>query len=147
MNNINIIQDNIIKDFEIFQNDLESIIYYIIDLGRNIPLMDKKYKIERNLIKGCQSNVWLISSLLNEDKIFYYADSNNMITKGLISLLLKIFNNQSYKDIINSNVYFIDKIGMSYVIGSQRINGIYSMIKTIKYYAMLHSIEKKYEKK
>jgi len=132
---INDIQDSIIEEFEILAEDRESTIFYIMELGEKLPQFEEKARVDNNLIKGCQSKVWLYPSL-EDGKVYFYADSNTEITKGLISLLIRIFNGQNPEDIMNTDLYFVEKIGMHLVIGSQRSNGFSSMIKQMKLYAL-----------
>ncbi len=132
---INDIQDSIIEEFEILAEDRESTIFYIMELGERLPQFEEKARVDNNLIKGCQSKVWLYPSL-EDGKVYFYADSNTEITKGLISLLIRIFNGQNPEDIMNTDLYFVEKIGMHLVIGSQRSNGFSSMIKQMKLYAL-----------
>jgi cysteine desulfuration protein SufE len=134
---INTIQDEIIDEFAILGGDKESTIFYIMELGNNLEPLDEKYKTYSNLIKGCQSKVWLEAELSN-DRLILKADSNTDITKGLISLLIRVLSGQLLDDIIDVDLYFIDKIGMHNVIGSQRSNGFASMIKQIKLYAIAY---------
>jgi cysteine desulfuration protein SufE len=134
---INEIQDEIIDEFAILGDDKESTVFYIMELGDNLEPLEDKYRIESNLIKGCQSKVWLNAELLNE-RLVLKADSNTDITKGLISLLIRVLSGQSLDDVINTDLYFIEKIGMQNVIGSQRSNGLASMIKQIKLYAIAY---------
>ena len=135
---INDIQDNIIEEFEILAEDRESTIFYIMELGEKLPQFDEDARVDSNLIKGCQSKVWLYPSL-EDGKVYFYADSNTEITKGLISLLIRIFNGQNPEDIMNTDLYFVEKIGMHLVIGSQQSNGFSSMIKQMKLYALAFS--------
>ena len=134
---INEIQDNIIDEFAILGDDKESTVFYIMELGSNLETLDDKYKVDSNLIKGCQSNVWLDAELVN-DRLVLNADSNTDITKGLISLLIRVLSGQKLDDIINADLYFIEKIGMNNIIGSQRSNGLTSMIKQIRLYAIAY---------
>ncbi|MGK7394044.1 MAG: SufE family protein [Candidatus Cyclobacteriaceae bacterium M3_2C_046] len=134
---INQIQDEIIEEFSILGDDRESVIFYIMELGHKLPPLDDQFKVENNIIKGCQSKVWLITRL-EEDRLFFNADSNTEITKGLISLLIRVLSGQDLNSIINSQLYFIEKIGMHKVIGSQRSNGVASMIKQMKLYAIAY---------
>jgi cysteine desulfuration protein SufE len=134
---INEIQDEIIDEFAILGDDKESTVFYIMELGDNLEPLEDIYRIESNLIKGCQSKVWLNAELLNE-RLVLKADSNTDITKGLISLLIRVLSGQSLDDVINTDLYFIEKIGMQNVIGSQRSNGLASMIKQIKLYAIAY---------
>lgn len=134
---VNEIQDEIIDEFSILGDDMESIIFYIMELGQNLPPLDDKYKVDENIVRGCQSKVWLVTG--NENgRLYFYADSNTEITKGLISLLIRILSGQTMDDIINCELYFIEKIGMRRVIGSQRSNGFAAMIKQMKLYAIAY---------
>ena len=134
---INEIQDEIIDEFAILGDDKESTVFYIMELGSNLEPLEDKYRIDSNLIKGCQSKVWLEAELEN-DRLVLKADSNTDITKGLISLLIRVLSGQSLDDVINADLYFIEKIGMHNVIGSQRSNGLASMIKQIRLYAIAY---------
>lgn len=134
---INEIQDEIIDEFGILGDDRESTIYYIMELGQRLPAMLEEDKVPENIIKGCQSKVWLTTAL-DDDKLRFIADSNTEITKGLISLLIRVLSGQNVDDIINADLYFIDKIGMGQVIGSQRSNGFASMIKQMKLFAVAY---------
>ncbi len=137
MDSINQVQDQIIENFSILGDDRESTIFYIMELGQKLPLLAEEHKIEDNIIKGCQSKVWLITDVVGEN-VLYYADSNTEITKGLISLLIRVLSGQNADEIINSDLYFIEKIGMHQVIGSQRSNGLASMIKQMKIFALVY---------
>ena len=134
---INQIQEEIIKEFSILGDDMESTIFYIMELGNKLEPLEEQYKIESNLIKGCQSKVWLKADM-KDHNLFLKADSNTDITKGLISLLIRTLSTQPLDEIIHADLYFIDKIGMQKVIGSQRSNGLISMIKQIKLYALAY---------
>lgn len=134
---INEIQDEIIEEFTILGDDMESIIFYIMELGQQLPKLPEQYKVEENIIKGCQSKVWLTTSMEN-DKIIFQADSNTEITKGLISMLIRVLSDQSAEAIANADLYFIEKIGMSRVIGSQRSNGFAAMIRQMKLFAIAY---------
>ncbi|AEL28405.1 SufE family protein [Cyclobacterium marinum] len=137
MAEINSIQEEIIGEFEILGDDKESTIYYIMELGDQLPEFPEKDKVEDNIIKGCQSKVWLTSSL-EEGKVHFQADSNTDITKGLISLLIRVLSGQPANEIINADLYFIEKIGMGNIIGSQRSNGLTAMIKQMKLFAIAY---------
>jgi len=128
------IQDEIIADFSLFEDDLESKLFYLMDLGKKLPEMPNEHKSDDYIVKGCQSKVWLFP-VYEEDKLYFEADSNTEITKGLVSLLVKIYNGKTPQEIFNTELYFIEKIGMSRMIGSQRSNGFTSMIKQMKMYA------------
>jgi cysteine desulfuration protein SufE len=131
------IQNSIIENFELFEDDMESILFYLMDLGKKLPAMPEEHKTEEFIVKGCQSKVWLYSSFV-DGKVFFEADSNTEITKGLVSLLVEIWSGQTPEDILNSELFFIEKIGMSRMVGSQRSNGFTSMIKQIKMYALAY---------
>ncbi len=129
------IQDEIIDEFSIFSGDRESTIFYIMELGQKLPPLPEKYKTDEYLIKGCQSKVWL-SAELRDRRVFYTADSNTDITKGLITLLIRVLSGQKPEDIVRADLYFIKKIGMGQIIGAQRSNGLTAMIKQMKLYAL-----------
>jgi cysteine desulfuration protein SufE len=132
---INEIQDEIISEFSLLEGDMEMTIFYIMELGQKLPEMNEADKIEANVVKGCQSKVWMIASYEN-DKVYFIADSNTAITKGLVSLLIRIFNGQTPDAILESGLYFMQKIGMERFIGTQRSNGFAAMIKQMKLYAL-----------
>jgi cysteine desulfuration protein SufE len=132
---VNEIQDEIIEEFSLLDGDMEMTVFYIMELGQKLPDMLEADKTEDNIVKGCQSKVWLTAKFEN-DKIHFTADSNTAITKGLVSLLIRIFNGQSPEDILNANLYFMQKIGMERFIGTQRSNGFAAMIKQMKLYAL-----------
>ena len=129
------IQNEIIENFELFDGDMESTLFYLMDLGKKLPAMEESLKTEDNIVKGCQSKVWL-NAKFEKGLVIFDADSNTEITKGLISLLIQVWNKQTPDEILNSELFFIDKIGMSRMIGSQRSNGFASMIKQMKMYAL-----------
>lgn len=131
------IQNEIIDEFSILSGDKESTIFYIMELGQKLEPLDEKFKTEENIIKGCQSKVWLTADL-EDDRIIFNADSNTDITKGLISLLVRIFSGQRVDDIIDADLFFIEKIGMGSIVGSQRSNGLTAMIKQMKLYALAY---------
>ncbi|WP_194974244.1 SufE family protein [Aquiflexum lacus] len=137
MNTIQDIQNEIIDEFGILGDDKESTIYYIMELGAKLPEFPESEKTEENIIKGCQSKVWLTTQE-NEDKIVFLADSNTDITKGLISLLIRVLSGRKPQEILHAQLDFIDKIGMGNIIGSQRSNGLAAMIKQMKLYALAY---------
>lgn len=110
---------------------------YIIDLGKNMPLIDEKFKTNENLIKGCQSKVWLNVEYV-DDKLIFTADSDAIITKGIVAILIRAYSNQSPQDIIDAGVDFIEKIGLNQHLSQTRANGLSSMIKQIKLYALAY---------
>lgn len=132
---INQIQDEIISDFSLLDGDMEMTVFYIMELGQKLPDMPESEKKEENIVKGCQSKVWLAGSL-DGNKVCFRADSNTAITKGLVSLLTRIFNGQTTEDILNADLYFMKRIGMDRFIGTQRSNGFAAMIKQMKLYAL-----------
>lgn len=134
MKSINEIQEDIIEEFSLLQGDMESTVFYIMELGNQLPPLDEQYKMAENMVKGCQSKVWLTTKFV-DGKIYFMADSNTDITKGLISLLIRLWDARTPEEILQSDLYFIPKIGMNKVIGSQRSNGFASMIKQMKQYA------------
>jgi cysteine desulfuration protein SufE len=142
MTDINTVQNEIIDEFEILGDDKESTIYYIMELGDKLDAFPESERTEENIIKGCQSKVWLTTTFEN-DKIIFLADSNTDITKGLISLLIRVYSGRRPSEIINSDLYFIDKIGMGNIIGSQRSNGLAAMIKQMKLYAIAYQTKSK----
>ena len=131
------IQQNLIEDFSFFE-DWTQKYEYMIELSKSLDKMDSSLKNDNNLIKGCQSKVWLNAELKN-GKINFQADSEAIITKGIIAILLMVFNNKKPDQIIKSDVFFIEKIGLKEHLSPNRANGLYSMIKQIKYYAIAYS--------
>ncbi|MFC3414123.1 SufE family protein [Algoriphagus hitonicola] len=129
------VQEEIVGEFEILGDDRESTIFYIMELGGNLEEFPESERKDENIIKGCQSKVWLTAEE-NDGKIHYLADSNTDITKGLISLLIRVLNHRKPEEIIHAELNFIDRIGMGNIIGSQRSNGLASMIKQMKLYAI-----------
>jgi cysteine desulfuration protein SufE len=132
---INEIQDDIINEFSLLDGDMEMTVFYIMELGQKIPEMPASEKTEDNIVKGCQSKVWM-SARMEDGKLFFNADSNTAITKGLVSLLLRVFNGQSPEAILAAELYFMSRIGMERFIGTQRSNGFAAMIKQMKLYAL-----------
>ncbi len=131
------LQNEIIDEFSILGDDRESAIFYIMELGQSLPELNDEHKIEENIIKGCQSKVWLTADLKGE-RILFNADSNTDITKGLISLLIRVLSGQTIDAVLKADLYFIEKIGMGRFIGSQRSNGLVAMIKQMKMYALAY---------
>lgn len=134
---VNEIQDEIVNEFSLLDGDREMTVFYIMELGQKLPDMPEEVKTENNIVKGCQSKVWLTADL-EKDKINYVADSNTAITKGLVSLLVRVFNGQTPESILNADLYFMSKIGMERFIGTQRSNGFAAMIKQMKLYALAY---------
>lgn len=132
---INEIQNEIINEFSLLDGDMEMTVFYTMELGQKLPPMKEEDKTEDNIVKGCQSKVWLTAKLENE-RIHFSADSNTAITKGLVSLLVRILSNQKPADILEADLYFMKEIGMERFIGTQRSNGFAAMIKQMRLYAM-----------
>tara|TARA_Y100000816_G_scaffold173277_1_gene124597 strand:- start:2756 stop:3172 length:417 start_codon:yes stop_codon:yes gene_type:complete len=130
-------QKDIIDNF-LFFDDWTQKYEYIIELSKDLESMSKELKNEDNLIKGCQSKVWLHAEL-NDGKINFLADSEAIITKGIISILLNVFNNRTPDEILSSNMDFIEKIGLKEHLSPNRANGLSSMYKQIKFYAIAFS--------
>lgn len=128
-------QEAIIEEFEMLEGDREAMIFYIMELGQNLPDFPESARSDENLISGCQSKVWLTTNFEN-DKVVFLADSNTDVTKGLISLLIRVLSNRTPDEILNADLNFVEKIGMSQVIGSQRSNGFTAMVKQMKMYAL-----------
>lgn len=137
MSSIQDIQNEIIEEFAILGDDKESTIYYIMELGGQLPQFPEEERLEENIIKGCQSKVWL-TTREDGDRILFLADSNTDITKGLISLLIRVLSGRTPQEILKADLDFIDKIGMGNIIGSQRSNGLSAMIKQMKLYALAY---------
>jgi cysteine desulfuration protein SufE len=129
------IQEEIISEFALLDGDQEMTVFYIMELGQKLPEMPASAKTEDNVVKGCQSKVWLTAQLIGNN-VHFQADSNTAITKGLVSLLLRIFNGQPPETILNSELFFMHRIGMERFIGTQRSNGFAAMIKQMKLYAL-----------
>ncbi|OEK01430.1 Fe-S metabolism protein SufE [Roseivirga sp. 4D4] len=135
---INQIQDEIIDEFSMLDGDMEMTISYIMELGEQLPEMTEANKTEDNIVKGCQSKVWMKAGL-EDGKVEFEADSNTAITKGLVSLLVRILSGKSPQEIIDADLYFIDKIGLNRFIGTQRSNGFGAMMKQMKIYGLAFS--------
>jgi len=140
MKSINDVQDKIIEDFSVLDGDMEMIIGYIMELGSKLPDFPENERTEENIVKGCQSKVWLIADMQG-DKIVYQADSNTAITKGLVSLLLTILSGQNPDDVLTADLYFKARIGMNRFIGTQRSNGFAAMIKQMQHYAIAFKVK------
>jgi cysteine desulfuration protein SufE len=128
------IQDEIIDEFSLF-DDWDERFQYVIDLGKSLPLIDAQYKTDENTIKGCQSKVWLHAEE-KDGKIVFTADSDAIITKGIIAILVRVFSGQHPADILSADTKFIDEIGLKEHLSPTRANGLVSMIKQIKMYAL-----------
>ena len=134
------IQEEIIDEFSMFDDWMQRY-EYIIDLGKKLPLIEEEFKTDENIIKGCQSKVWLKGEQ-NDDKIVFTADSDAILTKGIIAILIRVFSNQKSSDILNADMDFIDEIGLKEHLSPTRANGLVSMIKNIKMYALAFDAKK-----
>jgi len=135
MNSIKAIQDEIIEEFSLFEDWMQRY-EYMIELGKSLPLIKNDYKTDKYLIKGCQSKVWVHANL-DGDKLKFTADSDAIITKGIIAILIRVFSDQNPKDILEADTDFIDKIGLKEHLSPTRANGLVSMVKQIKMYAVV----------
>ena len=131
---IEAIQEEIIDEFSMFDDWMQRY-EYIIELGKTLPLIDEQYKTEENIIKGCQSKVW-VHGEVNDGNIVFTADSDAILTKGIIAILIRVFSNKTPQDILEANTNFIDEIGLKEHLSPTRANGLVSMIKQIKMYAL-----------
>ncbi len=133
------VQNDIIDEFSMFE-DWEERYQYMIDLGKTLPLIEDQYKTDDNIIRGCQSKVWVHANM-QDDKVNFTADSDAIITKGIIAILIRAFSNQHPNAIIEANTDFIDKIGLKEHLSPTRANGLVSMIKQIKLYAIAYQTQ------
>ena len=132
--NIKEIQNEIVAEFSMFDDWMERY-EYIIELGKGLPLIAEEFKTEDNIIKGCQSKVW-VHAEEKEGKVFFSSDSDAILTKGIIAILIRTFSNQTPANILEANTDFIDEIGLKEHLSATRANGLVSMIKKIKMYAL-----------
>ncbi|MFV9483344.1 SufE family protein [Christiangramia sp. ASW11-125] len=132
-------QDEVIEEFAMFDDWMQRY-EYMIELGKSLPLIDEKYKIEENLIKGCQSKVW-VHAELDGDRLLFTADSDAIITKGIVAILIRVFSDQHPSQIIEANTQFIDEIGLKEHLSPTRANGLVSMIKQLKMYALAYQTQ------
>lgn len=128
------IQEEIIEEFAMFDNWMQKY-DYLIELSKDIPLISQEYRLNENLIKGCQSKVWLHAREI-DGKVIYTADSDAIITKGIAALLIRVLSQQKAEDILENEMYFIDAIGLKEHLSMTRSNGLVSMIKQMKFYAL-----------
>ena len=138
------VQQSIIADFSVYEDWMDKYTY-LIELGNELKPIDASYKVDQNLIRGCQSRVWL-QQRLEGDRIIFEAESDALIVKGLVALLLKVFSNRTSQEILDAEPYFIDEIGLRQHLSPTRSNGLMAMIKQIKLYALAYkqiSLQKK----
>ena len=133
------IQHEIVDEFSLFDDWMQRY-EYMIDLGKSLPLINDQFKTEDNIIKGCQSKVW-VHAELEDDKVVFTADSDAIITKGIIAILIRAFSNQHPKAIIDADMDFIDEIGLKEHLSPTRANGLVSMIKQLKLYAIAYQTQ------
>ena len=138
---INEVQDNIVEEFSLFDDWMDKY-NLLIDLGKELPVIDPKYKVKDFLIEGCQSKVWLHPGY-DGKMITFTADSDAIITRGIVALLIKVLSNRSPDEIITSDLYFIDKIGLRQNLSPTRSNGLLSMVRQMKLYAMAYNAKNK----
>lgn len=134
------IQEEIIDEFSMFDDWMQRY-EYMIELGKSLPLIAPEYKVDDYLIKGCQSKVWVFAELENDD-LKFTADSDAIITKGIIALLIRVFSGQKPQDILDAELSFIDEIGLKEHLSPTRANGLVSMIRQIKLYAVAYQTQK-----
>ncbi|MBR6178761.1 MAG: SufE family protein [Bacteroidales bacterium] len=132
---INQIQDEIIEEFSVYEEWLDKY-EYLIELGNSLEVIDESQKTPDNIIQGCQSRVWLDCKMNDDGTLSFTADSDAIITKGIIALLIRVVNNQKPQDIIDADLYFIENIGLKENLSPTRANGLLAMIKQIRYYAL-----------
>ena len=133
-NSIKDIEEEIVDEFNMFENWIDKY-DYLIDLGKSLPKIDNEYKVEDNIITGCQSQVWLHAKQ-EDNKVVFTADSDAIMTKGIIAMIIRVLSGQKAENIINTNLVFIDKIGLNEQLSQTRANGLNSMIKQMKIYAL-----------
>ncbi len=133
------IQEEIVDEFSMFDDWMQRY-EYMIELGKSLPLIEEKYKTDNNIIKGCQSKVW-VHAEMKDDKINFTADSDAIITKGIIAILIRVFSGQHPKEIIDADTNFIDQIGLKEHLSPTRANGLVSMIKQLKMYAIAYQTQ------
>lgn len=133
------IQEEVVDEFSMFDDWMQKY-EYIIEMGKSLPLINANYKTDDNIIKGCQSKVW-VHAELDKDRLVFTADSDAIITKGIIAVLIRVFSNQKPQDIIDANTDFIDEIGLKEHLSPTRANGLVSMIKQLKLYAVAYQTQ------
>ncbi|HSI70166.1 MAG TPA: SufE family protein [Gillisia sp.] len=139
MSNIKEKQEEVVEEFSMFDDWMQRY-EYMIELGKSLPLIDEKYKVDENLIKGCQSKVW-VHAELQGDQLVFTADSDAIITKGIVAILIRVFSNQHPAEILEADTQFIDEIGLKEHLSPTRANGLVSMIKQLKMYAIAYQTQ------
>lgn len=135
------VQDQIIEEFSVFDEWLDKY-DYLIDLSKELPVIDEKHRTDQYVIKGCQSRVW-VDARMENGKIYFSADSDAIITKGIIALLIRVLNGRTPQEILDCDLYFIDRIGLRENLSPTRANGLLAMIKQMKLYALAFQNQKK----
>lgn len=133
------VQEEIVDEFSLFDDWMQRY-EHMIELGKSLPLIDEQYKVDDNLIKGCQSKVW-VHAELEGDKLVFTADSDAIITKGIIAILVRVFSNRRPQEIIEADTQFIDEIGLKEHLSPTRANGLVSMVKQLKLYAVAYQTQ------
>ena len=133
---INELQDNVIEEFSVFDDWMDKYAL-LIDLGNSLPPLDEKYKTESNLIEGCQSRVWFRADYA-DGKIIFQGESDAVIVKGIVSLLINILSGHTPQEILDADLYFIDKVGLKEHLSPTRSNGLVAMVKQMRLYAMAY---------
>ena len=136
---INELQDEVIEEFADFEDWMDKY-QLLIDLGNDLGELDEKYKTEQNLIDGCQSRVWLQADMV-DGKMHLQAESDALIVKGIVSLLLRVLNDHTPKEVLDADLYFIDQIGLKEHLSPTRSNGLVAMVKQIRMYALAFSVK------
>lgn len=137
---INEIQDEIIAEFSDIDDWMDRYAY-IIDLGNALPPIDEKYKTPQHLIEGCQSRVWINAELTPEGRVVYEADSDAIIVKGIIALLIRVLSDHTPDEILGADLYFVDRIGLSEHLSPTRSNGLLAMVKQMRIYALAFKVK------
>ena len=135
------VQDQIIDEFSVFDEWFDKYAY-LIDLSKELPVIDEKHRTDQYVIKGCQSRVW-VDARMEDGKIYFSADSDAIITKGIIALLIRVLNGRAPQEILDCDLYFIDRIGLRENLSPTRANGLLAMIKQMKLYALAFQNQKK----
>ena len=137
--NINHIQDQIIADFSQFDDWMDKYAL-LIDLGNSLQPLDEKFKIPQNIIEGCQSRVWLNAELV-DGKVIFEGESDAVLVKGIVSLLIQVLSGHTPEEIVDTELYFIDKIGLKEHLSPYRSNGLLAMVKQMKMYALVYKMK------
>lgn len=138
---INQVQDEIIEDFSVFDDDMDKY-NMLIDIGKDLPLINPRFKVRDYLIDGCQSKVWLHPEF-DGNKITFSADSDSVMTRGIVALLIKVLSDRTPEEIISADLYFIDRTGLRQILSPTRSNGLLSMLRQIKLYALAYNARQK----